>query len=75
MKTLPHYLFSRALVRPAITLALAGAVALPALARDDAHYIYALDNAVADNKVIVIKHNADGTLAAAGAVSTGQRHR
>jgi hypothetical protein len=50
MKTLLQHLFPRALVRPAIALALAGAIALPALARDDARYIYTLDNAVTDNK-------------------------
>ena len=64
-----HHLI-RTMIRPIIGLALACVFVLPATARDDDHYIYTLDNAVADTRVVVIEHNAGGSLVAIGSVST-----
>lgn len=39
--------------------------------RDAIHYVYTLDNAQVDNRVVVLKQRPDGALVQAGSVSTG----
>ena len=61
----------RVIMRSTLGLALAGATMLPAMAHDGAHFLYTLNNAQGDNRVLVLEQRANGSLINVNSVSTG----
>jgi len=61
----------RTLTRSAIGLALGWSIVSAAVAHDDRHYVYTLNNAQGDNRVLVFEQNANGSLVNVSSFSTG----
>jgi 6-phosphogluconolactonase len=67
---LPRVL-ARVVTRAVIGVALACASVLAAAAHDDRHFVYTLNNAQGDNRVLVLEQRSNGSLVNVDSVSTG----